>query len=129
MTVEYSSLRGFKYRVLEEFSVQTEIKPEKDIISDFSSLDTTGKLTIQKGFCWDGATGAIDTDTIMRGSCVHDALTCFFSKGLLTLEQRKQADLLFKQIIIDDGASEWRAGYLYGAIKTYVGLRYDNEFS
>jgi hypothetical protein len=122
--IKYDLLRNWKYRVLQGFKLQTGIKPPKPIKTAFSSLSEDGILTIEKGFCWDGATGGFDTKNVMRASCVHDAFCNWQHQGLLTVEHRKQADKLFKDLILADGVDDFRAGWMYGAIKTYVEMRY-----
>ena len=122
--IKYSSLRGLKYRLLETIEIETNIIPPKPIKTDFSSLSADGKLTVEKGFCWDGATGGLDTENVMRASLIHDAFCNWQHQGYLDLEHRKQADKLFRNLLDEDGVDPFRAGYMYGAIKTYVEMRY-----
>lgn len=117
--------KGMKYRVLKTFQVQTDIIPDSYIKTDFSSLDMNGLLTIEKGFCWDGATGYFDRDTIMRGSCIHDAFCNWQQKGYLGVNHRKQADKLLKKTIRQDGMSITESELVYNSVKAYVELRYD----
>lgn len=121
---DYSSLRGMKYRIIKGFELQTNIIPPQSIKTNFSSLSKDGLLTVEKGFCWDGATGAIDTDTIMYASCVHDAFCNWQEQGLLNVEHREQADKLLKQLCEEDGMNKLRTKWVYEAVKTYVELRY-----
>ena len=120
----YEDLKDWKYRVLEGFDLQTDILPDKPIKTAFSSLDQNGLLTIDKGFCWDGASGAIDTYNIIRGSCVHDAFCNWFDKKLITLEEREKADKILKALILQDGMGDFRAGIIYGAVKINTSIRY-----
>jgi len=122
--LKYDDLKQFKYRVLEVFTMETDIFSEVPIETTFSCLDIDGMITIYPGFCWDGATGALDTNNIMRGSCVHDAFCNWHDQGMLTLEHRKKADELLEKIIKEDGMSDFRAGYVYGAVQAWVKLRY-----
>jgi len=122
--MEFEELRDWEYRITKAFSLQTDIKPCKTIRTNFSTLTTTGRLYIHKGFCWDGASGAIDTKGVMRGSCVHDAFCNWHQKGLITIDQRKQADKLLKKLIKQDGVGPLRAAIIYGAVRRYVELRY-----
>lgn len=122
--MEYESLADWKYRILKSFSIQTEIKPSSTIRTVFTTLTPTGRLYIKKGFCWDGASGAIDTKNIMRGSAVHDALCNLHQKGLITIDQRKQADKLLYKIIKQDGMSSVRAKIVYEAVRKFVEIRY-----
>ena len=120
----YEDLKDWKYRVIKAFSIQTDIIPEKKIATNFSTLTTKGRLYIRKGFCWDGASGAFDTKNIMRGSCVHDAFCNWFQNGLITKDQRKQADKLLYKIIKEDGMSDIRAKIIYKVVRLYVEKRY-----
>jgi len=122
--MEYEDLKDWKYRILKTFSIRTDIIPANTIRSNFSTLTTRGRLYIKKGFCWDGASGAIDTDNIMRGSCIHDAFCNWQQLGLLTVDQRKQADKLLYKHIKEDGMSSIRANIVYGAVRRFVEIRY-----
>lgn len=122
--MEYETLKNWKYRIRKSFSIQTNIKPTKTIRSTFSTLTPTGRLYINKGFCWDGATGGRDTKNIMRASCIHDGFCNFQQKGLLTVDQRKQADKLLYKLMKEDGMSEFRANIIYQAVRRYVEARY-----
>jgi len=122
--MEYESLKGWKYRITKKFSLRTNVKPAKAIRTNFSTLNTAGRLYIHKGFCWDGASGARDTKNIMRGSCIHDCFCNWYSKGLITDEMRGQADDLFYKLIKKDGMSDLRAGYIIKAVKANTKIRY-----
>lgn len=122
--MEYESLKDWKYRIIKTFSLGTGIKPAKTIRTNFSTLTVRGRLYIHKGFCWDGASGARDTDNIMRGSCLHDAGCNWYLKGLITDEMRSQFDDLFYKLIKEDGMSDLRAGYIIKAVKANTKIRY-----
>lgn len=106
------------------FSLATGIIPPQKIQTNFSTLTVKGRLYIHKGFCWDGASGAFDTKNIMYGSCVHDALCDMHQLGLITGDQRKQADKLLYVLIKKDGMSDFRANYVYQAVRKFVEIRY-----
>ncbi len=118
--MKYESLRDWKYRILEGFNIQTEIKPEIEIRTNFSRLTEDGVLYIEKGFCWDGASGAVDTDNIMEASCIHDAFCNMFQLKLITNDQRKQADKLLYELCLKNHMSEIRAKVIYEAVRKYV---------
>ena len=122
--MEYESLKDWKYRITKSFSLQTDINPSDIVRTNFSTLTTTGRLYIHKGFCWDGASGAMDTKNIMRGSCLHDAGCNWYLQGLITDEMRGQFDDLFYKLIKKDGMSDLRAGYIIKAVKVNTKLRY-----
>lgn len=87
--------KGYKNQLTETETLQTEIYPEKDIVTRFITLTTSGLLTIQWGYAWDGASGPTFDDKIGWGwfsvkltdtnvpSCVHDALAQLMRLGLL----------------------------------------------
>ena len=102
---------GYKYQLAEDYEIFLELYPEKDIETLFISLKTDGRLTIWKGYAWDGPSGpVIDTPNAMRGSLVHDALYQLMrGKYLSTRIHRQAADTIFKEICIQDGMSVARA--------------------
>ena len=105
--IEYKE--GYEYQLHKDYSLYVGIVPDKIIKSDFLTLTLDGWLTIHKGYAWDGASGAIDTDTIMRGCLVHDALCQLMREGLLPTTYRDKADDVFEEICLEDGMSEARA--------------------
>jgi len=118
---------GYKYQLAETYSVETYLRPYVEGGNDFVSIDTHGWLTIKKGYAWDGASGpAIDTNTFMRGSLVHDALYQLIGLGVLPLNQKKYADLMLKDIILEDGMNPIRAWWVHKAVK-HFGVIYQNQ--
>ena len=103
--------------------METYIKPQKEIITNFILLSETGSITIRSGYTWDGPSGpTIDTKNFMRGSLVHDALYQLIREKLLTQEDKKAADKLLRDICIKDGMSRFWAWFVYMAVKI-VGRR------
>ena len=113
--------QGYKYQLFCEYVLQTKIMPTENIDTFFIRLSTSGKMTIKKGYAWDGASGvAIDTINFMRGSLVHDALYQLMRMDKLNRKQwRKTADdLLFSQCI-EDGMSFVRAKLVYYSVRFF----------
>jgi hypothetical protein len=81
-------------------------------------------LTIEKGFCWDGASGALDTEGVLRASAAHDAGCNWRAKGLLTAKEIKAFDDLFYKLLKEDGVCGIRASYMYKAVRVNTKLRY-----
>jgi len=81
-------------------------------------------LTVKKGYAWNGASGpAIDDITTIRASCFHDAMYQMIEDGELDeAVARKPADLMYKDIMLEDGAPWWRAAYHYWAVRLFGGL-------
>jgi len=110
---------GYKYQLKESYCCCVNIFPELDIITEFITLRTTGKLEIKSGYAWDGPSGpTIDTKNFMRGSLVHDALYQLMREGLLNpAVYRLVADSELKRICLEDGMSEIRAWYVFRAVQ------------
>ena len=117
----YRELRSYKYQVMEEYSVQIDIKPEKDLIFKYMSLSTEGLLTIKEGYAWDGPSGpTVDTPNFMRGSLVHDVLYQMMRLSALDHKvYRKRADEILREICRQDGMSAFRAWYVYQAVQIF----------
>ncbi|MDT4330839.1 hypothetical protein ACQE3E_17550 [Methylomonas sp. MED-D] len=113
---------GYKYQLKETYAVVIEIKPASLIQSDYIDLDTSGQLTIRKGYAWDGPSGpTIDTPSFMRGSLVHDALYQLMRDEYLDRNvHRGTADLILKRICLEDGMWPARAWWVYEAVKRFA---------
>ncbi|MCK9281951.1 MAG: hypothetical protein M0P71_15105 [Melioribacteraceae bacterium] len=111
--------KGYKYQLVEDYTCQIGIYPEKDIVTEYIELTVTGKLFIKHGYAWDGTSGpTIDGPTNMRGSLIHDTIYQLLREGLLKPEWRKQADCEFEKACKEDGMCD---------IRRYIdlkGLRY-----
>ena len=109
---------GYKYQLVESVSLLTCIKPGEDILTKYIDLHYDGHLIIRDGYCWDGPSGpTIDTKNFMRGSLIHDALYGLMRQGKLLRSRRKDADLLLKQICLEDGMSRLRAWWVYKGVR------------
>jgi hypothetical protein len=113
---------GYKYQLAEEHSIIVGVNPEGDIREDFVDLTTDGRLTIKKGYAWDGPSGpTIDTSTFMRGSLVHDALYQLMRHGLIDKGKwREQADREMRRVCREDGMSRVRAWWTYQAVRLFA---------
>ena len=114
--VSYTS--GFKYQLIENFYIQTEIHPEETVDWLFVTLHESGLLEIRRGWAWDGPSGlTIDTRDSMVAALVHDALYALMQRKLISWDHRKAADQLFYDLLIQDGMWQWRAKYWYAAVR------------
>ncbi len=118
-SIKYRS--GYKYQIVEEYSVKVDITPEADIVSDFIGLMTDGQLTIRKSYAWDGPSGpTFDTKNFMRGSLVHDALYQLMRHEHLDKDTwRETADLELKRMCREDGMSRIRAWWVHEAVRRW----------
>ncbi len=111
--------KGYKYQLVEDYIIETDIKPKQLITTEYLNLTLQGKLTIKKGYAWDGPSGpAFDTKNFMRGSLVHDALYQLMrEKPLVAGKFKKPADRLLEKVCIEDGMSKIRAQWVYYGVK------------
>ena len=109
---------GYKYQLVESYIVEISIKPVADIITTFIKLNRDGMLAIMAGYAWDGPSGpAFDTSSFMRGSLIHDALYQLIRLNKLPKKYKEVADLLLKEICLEDGMWKFRAWYVHRAVK------------
>lgn len=113
---------GYKYQIKEAYDIEIEIKPSTPIDTGYIKLDTTGSLTIKKGYAWDGPSGpTIDTLTFMRGSLVHDALYQLMREKHLDHDMhREAADRLLQKICREDGMWSLRAWWVYQGVRIFA---------
>jgi len=111
----------YKYQLAEGYEIDIPILPNRDIKTDYISLDIAGTLLIKKGYAWDGPSGpVIDTPENMRASLVHDALYQLMrSKELSHRNCRRTADELFRDLCKQDGVSTYRANIWYRALREF----------
>jgi hypothetical protein len=118
--ITFRKLQKYKYQIIHSYTMETYIKPQEEIITNFILLGATGKITIRSGYAWDGPSGpTIDTKNFLRGSLVHDALYQLIREKLLTQEDKEVADKLLRDICLKDGMSRFRAWYVYIAVKIF----------
>ncbi|MDD5339290.1 MAG: DUF1353 domain-containing protein [Dehalococcoidales bacterium] len=120
--MKYIVLKGWKYQVQEECAFQLEFSPAGNIETDYIRLTAGGRLTVKKGYAWDGASGpAIDTPCTMRASLAHDALYQLMRLGRLHYAFRELADKELRRICREDGMGKIRAWYFYWAVRIFAG--------
>lgn len=121
-TIYYT--KGYKYqlnKIHKHILSDSQLVPTSNIETGFISLDTSGVLTIQAGYAWDGPSGpTVDTDNFMRGSLVHDALYQIIREGRLPIEARYAADCELRNICIEDGMSKIRAWWVFTAVNKFA---------
>lgn len=114
---------GYKYQLVEEYGVQTNILG-KEFDHPFFSLRRDGWLTIKKWYAWDGCSGPTkDTKSNMRCGLVHDVLYQAMRLGLLPQGDYLNANEMLEQIFEED--STWldrllhRPQYYYEGVKLF----------
>jgi hypothetical protein len=118
--VKYTS--GYRYQLEEDFQLLTDLRPLQPGGNRWASLDDLGILRISAGYAWDGASGpAVNTKNFVRGSLVHDALYQLIRAGVLQYEDRKRADEILREIVLEDGMWHLRAWWVYTAVRLFGG--------
>jgi len=110
---------GYKYQITQNYVIKTDIYPKTNIETDYIDLNISGVLLIKKGYSFDGASGAKDTKTIMRGALVHDALYQLLRMEKIEPKYKKEADKLLYKCCIEDGMWKLRAKWVYAAVKKF----------
>ena len=101
--MNYRSLKGYKYGLLEGMEYKTAIRDAPTIDEPYITLLPTGWLTVGECYAWDGPSGpTFDTPTNMRASLFHDALCQLINEGLLDKKYRKYADELLRVHMLED---------------------------
>jgi len=108
----YRSIKRWKYQTLTEMVYETGWHlPRRQSVATgmgWVHLTSDGRLTIQRGYCWDGASGpTLDTASTMRASLVHDALYQLLREGQLPRWYRYKADHCLGRIMLREYRGEW----------------------
>jgi hypothetical protein len=116
MTIYYRA--GYKYVTSRKYEIQTPIKPPKAIKHDFYALYKNGKLVLEKGFAWDGVTGAPDYLRAMSPSAEHDALCQMMRNKTLDYDTwQDKVNEFFRDRLIQNGTWGIRAALWYSAVE------------
>jgi len=119
MSVHYK--KGYKYKVVEDFSVMTGIL-DFEYDGEYLELTALGVLFIKRNFMSDGPSGpTVDSKSFIRGSFVHDGLYFLLRQGVIPQKYRKQIDQLLRTICREDGMIRFRAGYVYRFVRMFGG--------
>lgn len=125
---------GYKYQLVNDYRVQTDIRPDYNIMTEFIELDCSGVMLIRHGYAWDGPSNPIYClipffilkhliKTFMRGSLVHDVTAQLIRDGYLGEEWVTPSNRELKKICIEDGMTRIRAQAVF------IGVEYLNNRS
>ncbi len=113
--LEYRS--GYKYQLVKDYTHKIPIVGY-NVDTEFIQLNIFGYLTLKKGYATDGPSGpTFDTKSAIRSSFVHDALYWLIRNGLIGKSYKELADILFRDICIEDGMWKIRAWIWYMGLK------------
>ncbi len=111
--------KGYKYQLTAAYECSIDIKPKDLIVTEYIDFSIEGKLTIKKGYAWDGPSGpTYDSLNFMRGSLVHDALYQLMRENHLEKDEyRDPADRQLQTMCKEDDMSSIRAWWVYLGVK------------
>jgi len=116
--VKYKKRRKYKYTLYRPIAYQTDIIPKEPGKWGLLGIGKTGLLTIDAGYCWDGASGpAWDSLNFMRSSIIHDALYQLMREGKIGRHWRKRADQILREVCLQDGMARIRAWWVYRGVR------------
>lgn len=115
--VLYRDIAGAK-QLCSEFHFKLPVAPGYAGKAGFISFDAAGRVTVQVGYVWDGASGpTIDTPDSVCAALGHDVMYELMALGLLPVYVFKgPADLWFYERLRADGMPALRAWYWYKAV-------------
>ena len=115
------------------FQLPENLKPKKDIETEFIGLTQDGWLTFKKGYAWDYASvpfthwlsNRIAGKKSKTPSLVHDGLCQLHRQGYLNDDHRDYADEHFYQLLLDRKFWKIRAWAWFKAVQ--VGAKYHKQ--
>jgi len=115
-TIKYKA--GYEYQLYEDARYMSNIKGYL-VALPFINIYPSGEIVAHKGYAWDGASGAVDTKTIMRGSLFHDVLYQAMRHGKIDRNERCKADDLLIDICDEDGMLEVRQWWVEEGVELF----------
>jgi hypothetical protein len=121
----------WKYVNDELYQSQTPITGQPCEIPGYLHLGDGGKITIERGYAFDGPSGFLprggifgfdgtfDTPAFMAPAMVHDGFYQLMREGRLPQSCRLEADRLLRDQCLNRGMSKIRAGYVYLAVRAF----------
>ena len=117
--MKYIKIGWGAFQVAEDFIVQTNITGY-DVHTDLYTLTPDGKLYVSKYYAWDGPTGAFNTKSFVKGSCIHDIFCEMINQGLLPKAVQCMAD---EEMLIINRRQKmfWlRRAWTYAAVRFHM---------
>lgn len=114
--MKYYECKSYRFQVAETVTLDL-LHEFPDINFDWFTVKGN-KITIQKGYAWDGASGpTIDTKNTIKASLIHDCLYQAMRLGILDQSYRKAAD---KELRDQMKTSKFRAKVWYLAVRLFA---------
>lgn len=119
--MKYRALKGYKYQLAETLTLRLGVLVDVEFSHPMFSLKG-GELTVNAGYCWDGASGPTwDDKTNMTPSLVHDVLYQAIRCGLLAADRRGDADYALNQLSRERGMGNVRRWVWFSGLNFFGG--------
>ena len=116
---------GMKYELREAYHGQTAVMGHdvENLLSG-AVLQSDGSLSLPAGYRWNGPSGpTVDTPATLMPSALHDELYAQITQGLLPADERRYADLTYRNSLKNWGVSWLRRMTHFKAVR-HVGWLY-----
>ncbi|MBY0499991.1 MAG: hypothetical protein K2P74_10355 [Nitrosomonas sp.] len=130
---------NYKYQLTERVFVQTSIRLDEDIVTEYVSLLKNGLMILENSYAWNGPNfPAVHTERSIVGSLPHDGGYQLIGLGLLDPKWRIHLDWLLGELVSQptEGKSlkifmlnHWRkvrGGYYFTVVDLF-GARYAHQ--
>ena len=118
----YRKLKSGGYQLLEDAWIETKITGCAAKVDGYIDLESDGKITVRKGYQWDGASGiAIDRRNNMKASLFHDAFYQLHRAGKLDPDMRIAADAVYRDLYLSTGGGKVIGWLDYVALRLFAG--------
>ena len=118
--MKYRKLTSYKYQTLEPYNLHLPQEFSGQMANLSHIILVNNLLHIKAGYCWDGASWAVDTDTFMKGSLIHDNLYQLMRQGEIRRSLRIEADKVMRDTCLGAGMSKFRADYVYKGVRLFA---------
>lgn len=129
--MKYTKITSYKYELYEDLTVNLPELVKYSFYHGYFNM-VEGRLTICKGYAWDGVSGpTIDTKNTFVAGVVHDALYQAIREKFLPPIEKKSADKIFRRLLRENRMSWFRSQYFYLGVKwfgkSHIKAKHDGE--
>ena len=116
--MKYIKIGWGAFQVKEDFVYQTSIY-DHSVVGDQYCLAPDGKLYVSRYFTWDGPSGALNTKTFVKSSCIHDILCKMINEGNLPVSLQPKADQEMYEINGRQNMWRQRRAWTFAGVRWY----------
>ena len=129
MQISPLSYRECSYVQATDAWCETGIEIPEKVIFGYITMYPNGRVETKPGFTWDGASGAVDTENMIRPSWIHDVGCRLEENGLIDKATRHKFDDLLETVLDHDTKpsrfpplnwwNDFRSRYIHRAVYIY----------